>query len=114
MFTICVTLECAIYFNPYSQMGFRILHALNKTVMKMRLSSIPSVRIPAGKASTEKYTYKYRWPSPPVPTVIVRKHLLKHDNIKTITGELGGLMVLENHVDRQKLCLQHQALGLTT
>lgn len=73
MFIICVTLECAIYFNPYSQMGFPVLRALNKTVTKMRLSSIPSDRIPAGKASTEKYTYKYRWPGSPVPTVIVRK-----------------------------------------
>ena len=100
MFIICVTLESAIYFNPYSQMGFPVLHALNKTVMKTRLSSIPSVRVPAGKASTEKYTYKYRWPSPPVATVIVRKRCLKHDNIKTVTGEVGGLMVLENHVDR--------------
>lgn len=81
-------------------MGFPVLHALDTTVTKMRLSSIPSDRIPAGKASTEKYTYKHRWPSPPVPTVIVRKHCFKHDDIKTITGEVGGLMVLENHIDR--------------
>lgn len=81
-------------------MGFPFLHALNKTVMKTRLSSIPSDRIPAGTACTERYTYKYRWPSPPVPTVIVRKCCLKHDNIKTPTGEVGGLMVLKDHVDR--------------
>lgn len=85
---MCVTIERAIYFNPYSQMGFHVLYALNKTATKMKLSSVPRGGIPAGKASTEKYTYKYRWPSPPVPTVIVRNCCLKHDDIELLQGKL--------------------------
>lgn len=75
-------------------MRFPVLHALNKAVMKTRLSSIPSDKIPADKTSTEKQTHKYRWPTPLVSTVIVRKCCIKHDNIKAITGGDGDLMVL--------------------